>query len=369
MIGPSPTCHPNPERERRTASRCLLPPPRAGNRRWRQRIVHGRIGSLLVALAASLAGCGSESKPASTPRPLRIAVIPKATNHEYWKSIHAGAIKAERELPGVQILWKGPLKEDDREQQINVVENFINAGVDGIVLAPLDETALIRPVLGAKKAGIPVVIMDSGLKAEAGRDFVSYVATDNYGGGQKAGRHLGALLGGKGNVVVLRYLVGSASTSQREDGCLDALTKEFPGVRILSSDQYGGPTMETLYDKAQNLFGRFGEVDGVFSALEPGAFGALRALRDAGKAGRVKLVGFDPSPKLVEALKAGEIHGIVLQDPLRMGYLAVRTVVAHLRGEHVPARIDTGSEVATPQNRDEPRIRELLSPPIDEYLR
>jgi ribose transport system substrate-binding protein len=338
---------------------------------------------LAAVLTIALAGCSrknaaekqrgagpriASTQPASRQGPLKIAVIPKATNHEYWKSIRAGAIKAERELPGVQILWKGPAKEDDREQQINVIENFISAGVDGIVIAPLDDTALIRPVLDAKRSGIPVVVMDSGLKAEAGRDFVSYVATDNFGGGQKAGRLLGRLLDGKGKVIVMRYLVGSASTSQREDGCLDVLAREFPEIEVVSSDQYAGPTTDTAYAKAQNLLSRFGQIDGVFCALEPSAFGMLRALQDAGKAGKVKLVGFDTSLKLIEAMEAGQLHGLVLQDPLNMGYTAVKSLVAHIRGQNVPPRTDTGSTVVTPENMDEPRIKELLAPPIDRYL-
>lgn len=324
---------------------------------------------LIIAAAAACPGCRRETPPPAPVRPLKIAVIPKATNHEYWKSIHAGAIRAEQELAGVQIIWKGPAKEDDREQQINVVENSVNAGVDAIVIAPLDESALRKPLQEAMRAKIPVVVMDSALRGEAGRDFVSYVATDNFEAGRKAGRRLGELLGGKGDVIVLRYLVGSASTTQREDGCLDALATEFPGIRVVSSDQYGGPTTESFYQKAQNLLNRFPKIDGAFCALEPGAFGLLLALRQANLAGKVKLVGFDTSSKLLEAMRAGELHGLVLQDPLHMGFLAVRTAVQHVRGAAVPVRIDTGSEVATPQNMDEPRIRALLSPPFARYLK
>jgi len=324
---------------------------------------------LLAGIAPTLMPACREDKPSTvTPKTLRIAVIPKATNHEYWKSIHAGALKAQSELPGVQVFWKGPAREDDREQQINVVENFINAGVDGIVVAPGDDTALVRPVLAAKRAGIPVVVMDSGLKAEPGVDFVSYVATDNFEGGRKAGRLLGTLLGGKGNVLLMRYMQGSGSTTQRENGFLDAMEREFPDIRILSSDQYGGATTELCYNKAQNLLVRPEPVDGAFCACEPALFGMLLALREAGKAGAVRLVGFDTSAKLVEAMKAGQLHGLVLQDPLTIGYLAVKTIVAHIRGERVPERIDTGSEVATPENMNDPRIRELLSPPFREYL-
>lgn len=299
---------------------------------------------------------------------LRIAVIPKGTTHEFWKSIHAGAVKAELELQGVQVEWKGPVKEDDRKAQIDVCENFINQGVAGIALAPLDNRALVQSVREAGRAGISVVIMDSAVDAEPCKDYASFVATDNYVGGQKGARRLGELLGGKGRVLVMRYQEGSASTMERERGFLDTMAKEFPGIQIVSSDQYGGATTETAYAKAENLLNRFSELEGIFTPNESTTFGMLRALEGSNRVGKVRFVGFDSSEKLVQALAAGRIHGLVLQDPLNMGYMAVKTLVAYLRGEEVPARIDTGSEVATPENMNEPRIQELLKPPIEKYL-
>src|SRR3974390_2399763 len=172
-----------------------------------------------------------------------IAVIPKGTTHEFWKSINAGAVKAQRELTAagtkVQIIWKGPLREDDRDQQIQVVENFMTRRVSAIVLAPLDSRALVRPVHNAVQTKVPVVIMDSDLKSD---QYVSFVATDNYKGGQLAGEQMGKLLGGQGNVILLRFQVGSASTEAREAGFLEVLKKDYPGIKILSSDQHAGAT-------------------------------------------------------------------------------------------------------------------------------
>src|SRR5712691_2642583 len=160
----------------------------------------------------------TEGLPAAE-KPYTIAVIPKGTTHEFWKSINAGAFKARDELAAqgikLDVIWKGPLKEDDRDQQIQTVENFTSRRVSGLVLAPLDSQALVRPVASAVQARIPVVIIDSGLKSD---QYVSFVATDNYKGGQMAAEHLGKLLGGKGNVILLRYAVGSASTEAREAG-------------------------------------------------------------------------------------------------------------------------------------------------------
>jgi ribose transport system substrate-binding protein len=320
------------------------------------------IVSLCVALG--LAACGRKPEgPAKTaaPKTLRIAVIPKGTTHEFWKSIHAGAARAAAEL-GVEIFWKGPQKEDDRAQQITVVEDFISRGVDGIVLAPLDDRALMRPVQDAMEEKIPVVIIDSALQ---GSDYVSYVATDNYKGGVLAARRLGQLLKGRGRIFLIRYQEGSASTVQREAGFYDTMTKEFPGVTFLVKDQYAGATTETAYQLAENLLSRFPDVQGVFAPNESSTFGTLRALQEARLAGKVAFVGFDSSPKLVQGLRDGDLQGLVIQNPDKMGYLGVKTIVAYLHGGPVEKVIDTGVVLATKDNMETPEIKALLSPDLN----
>jgi ribose transport system substrate-binding protein len=309
--------------------------------------------------------------PAARAADYDIAVIPKGTTHEYWKSINAGAVKAQRELKAqgtdVNIIWKGPLQEDDREQQIQVVENFVGRNVAAIVLAPLDFRALVAPVEDAVHAGIPVVIIDSKLNSTLPS---STVATDNEKGGQLGARRLGTLLGGKGRVVMLRYEVGSASTEEREAGFLEVMKGEFPGIELVSIDQYGGATRETAYKAAQNLLNRFGtRMDGVFAPNESTASGMLLALREQGLAGKVKFVGFDANEQLVSALRQGDVQGLVVQDPFKMGYLGVMTAVQVLRHKKVPASIDTGVGLVTLDNMDEPAVAALIHPPLAEYLK
>lgn len=310
-----------------------------------------------------------QREPVANPDALRIAVIPMGSTHEFWKAIHAGAVKAELELKGVQVLWNAPLKEGDREAQIKIVENMLNAGVQGIALAPTDNVALLNPVREATRSGIGVVIADGDLKGNVCTDYCSIVATDSYVGGSKGARRLAEVLGGKGDVILLRCAVGFASTMRREQGFLDTMAKEFPDIRIVSSDQYGGATAESAQNKSESLLQRFPNIDGIFCPNESTTFGMLRALQASGRAGKIRFVGFDSSEKLIAALGAGELHGLVLQDPLNMGYTAVKTVVAYLRGEQVPTRVDTGSDVATPENMNETRIREMLAPPIGTYLK
>jgi len=312
------------------------------------------------ATAPARSETGATGTGATAGKALKIAVIPKGTTHEFWKSIHAGAVQASREV-GVEVLWKGPQKEDDRAQQIQVVEDVISRGVDGIVLAPLDDRALVSVVQDAGREKIPVVIMDSGLQ---GKDYLSFIATDNYRGGVLAARRMGELLQSKGSVFRIRYQAGSASTTDRENGFLETLAKEFPAVKVLVQDQYAGATTETAYQLAENLLGRFPDVDGIFCPNESSSFGTLRALQEARLAGKVKFVGFDSSPKLVQALRDGQLHGIVLQNPVKMGYLGVLEIVKAIRGEKIPERIDTGVTVATRENMDMPEIKALLSPDL-----
>lgn len=315
-----------------------------------------------LALFFLLSSCGTQEQEGEER--LQIAVIPKGTTHEFWKTIHAGAVKASREM-GVDIIWKGPQKEDDRAQQIIVVEDFINRGVDGIVLAPLDDRALCRPVQDAVRESIPVVIIDSALQGE---DFVSFVATDNTQGGVIAARRLGELLGGKGEIFLIRYQEGSASTTKRENGFLETITSEFPDISLLVQDQYTGATTETAYQLAENLIGRFPEVQGIFCPNESSTFGTLRALQESGLAGKIKFVGFDSSPKLIQALRDGHLHGLVLQNPMKMGYLGVKQMVLHLRGQPIESRVDTGVYLATRENMDDPEIKSLLEPDFAAYL-
>ncbi|HXY38105.1 MAG TPA: substrate-binding domain-containing protein [Vicinamibacteria bacterium] len=326
-----------------------------------------------LGLAVTLAPAAACRKSGGVPgkdRPLRIAVVPKGTNMDFWRTVHAGAIKGERDLEkaGVrlELIWKGPLREDDREQQVQVVESFASQGVDGIVLAPLDERALVRPVEEAKRLSIPTVIIDSALDSD---QIVSFVATDNRKGGELAADEMGRLLGGKGKVILLRFQDGSASTTAREEGFLARLGAGWPGVKLLSSDQHAGATRDTAKRAAENLLNRFGaETDGLFVVNESTGSGTLLALQDGGYAGKIRFLGFDSTPAFVTAMRAGQMHAFVLQAPFRMAELGVKTLVDHLQGKTVPRRIDTGVVIVTPANLDTPPVQELLKPPLDTYL-
>ncbi len=327
--------------------------------------------SLVVAFltACVMLACAKQEPPAAA-KSFTIAVIPQGSTHEFWKSIHAGAIKAARDEAAanvrINVIWKGPMREDDREQQVQVVEGFLTQQVSGIVLAPFDKNALVRPVEEAKRAGIPTVVIDSALEST---DPISFVASNNYHGGELAADEMARLLGDKGKVLVLRYQEGVFSTEQREKGFVDRL-KAHPGIEIISSNQFAGATRDTAKSASENLLNRFGnEIDGMFTPNESSTAGALLALEDADKAGKIRFIGFDSSEVFVQAMRAGKLHGIVVQNPFRMGELGVKTLVDHLLGRPVEKRVDTGVTLITPANVDTPEAQQLLHPPLDTYLK
>lgn len=306
-------------------------------------------------------GCGGSS--GHDPSKPTIAVIPKGTAHEFWQTVHAGAVTAGREL-GVNIAWQGPQTEIMRDIQLNIIENFIVQKVDGMALAPQDADAMLPSIKHVNASGIPLVLFDSDANT---RDYVSFVATDNFKGGVEAAKKLGELLGGQGKVIIIANEPGSGSTMLREDGFKQTITNEFPGIQIVDM-QYGKSDRATARNITEDLLTRYPDVDGVFASCEPMTFGAWQALRTRAETNpnlkKPKLVGFDTSEKLNEGLRNGEIDALIMQDPFRMGYLAVSTLVDHLNGKPVEHRIDTGVHVVTQANMDTPEMATLIHPDL-----
>ncbi len=332
-----------------------------------------RLALLLVPLL--LVGCGGSSDGGGgtgsgegggngEKKSYRIAVIPKGTSHDFWLSVQYGAEKAAKELSvdgrTIEIEWQGTDDETKKAEQIQLVDTFIGAGIDGICLAPIDSEALVPPVERADGRGIPVVVFDSGLQDDS--TIVSYVATDNEKGGELAGNHLAKVVGKGGDVILLRYQAGSQSTEQREDHFMQAIANPEYDIRILSENQRVNSDASEALKISESLLREHTEVDGVFTVCEPNNKGMLQALENEGKAGKVKFVAFDSGPRMIEGLKNGSVHGVVLQDPVNMGYLAVKTMVAHLDGETVEKKIDTGVHLATPENMEDEKIASLLTP-------
>jgi len=328
---------------------------------------------LSLLLIGGLSGCGGQDGPstdgggpgAAQQDKLQIAVIPKGTSHPYWRAVHGGAAKAAEEMD-LNIIWNGPPSERARQQQIEIMQNFTARGVDGIVLAPLDSTALVRPVQTAVNRGIPVVIIDSGLETEA---YSSFVSTDNYKGGTMGAEKLGELMDGEGRALMMRYSPGSASTKNREQGFLDTIQEKYPDIELVSTDQYAGVTREESIKTAQDLISNYPDVEGIFCPNESSTFGMMRVLQKRGKSKeRIKFVGFDATEDLANGLEKGLIDALVAQHPFKMGYTGVEMVYRAIQGKEVPKRKATPSVLVTPDNLEDPEIQQVVNPSIQKYL-
>lgn len=311
-----------------------------------------RLKLWLVGVFLLLAGCQQNKQKI-------IGVVPKATSHVFWVAVEKGARSAGQEL-GVTVEWNGAPSETDYARQIQIVDSMINRRVDGLAVAASERKALVASVDRAMKQGIPVTVFDSGLDSE---NFTSFVATNNYEGGQLAGRALAKLIGGKGKVALLRHAPGSTSTMDREKGFSDVIAQEFPGIQIVA-EQYGMSDRAKARAAAENILTANGDLNGIFGSAEPSSVGAALAVKARGLSGKVKVVAFDSSEGLLEDMRGGTIQAIVVQDPYRIGYEAVRTLVDKLNGKTPAKRLDLSAQVILAADIDKPENKRLLSPEL-----
>jgi ribose transport system substrate-binding protein len=309
---------------------------------------------LKAALAALLilAGCQQSKKRT-------IAVIPKATSHVFWVAVEKGAQAAGKEL-NVDVVWNGPPSETEYSRQIQIVDSMINRRVDGIAVAASERKALVGPVDRAMAQKIPVTIFDSGIESE---NYTSYVATNNFEGGQLAARALAKLIGGEGEVGMVMHAPGSASTMDRERGFEDVLKKEFPKIQLVAT-QFGMSDRSKARAAAENMLTAHPNLKGIFGSSEPSSVGAALAVKARELSGKVKVVAFDSSDNLAEDLKGGAIQAMVVQDPFEIGYQAVKTLVDQLDGKTPPKRINLSAKVIFAEDAGKPENQRLLKPEL-----
>ena len=308
------------------------------------------------AAAAWASGCRRDTKK-------RVAVIPKGTSHIFWLTVEAGSLAAGREF-GLEILWNGPPAETDYSRQIQIFDSYVAQRVDGIVIAASDRKALVGPIDRAMASGIPVTVFDSGLDST---NYLSYVATDNKEAGRMGAREMGRLLDGKGQIGLVQHLPGSVSTTDREDGFTELIGKEFPGIRIVAR-QYGMSDRSKSMAAAENILTAHPDLNGFFCSTEPSATGTALAVKSRGEAGNVKIVAFDSNETMIADLRDGVIQAMVVQDPFKIGYEAVKTIQTKLSGGTPPKRMDLEGRVVTLANLDRPEIQKLLNPDLKRYL-
>lgn len=319
------------------------------------RLVSTTTGAFLLASVTLLiSGCNRTHKTT-------VAVIPKATGDLFWESVHAGAVKGGWDNK-VEIVWDGPPAETDIAGEMKIVETMINRQVDAIVLAPSDRSAFKIVVNRAMAAHIPVVIYDSGIDAQ---NYTSFVATDNHLGGAMAADRMGELLKGRGKVVMIKTVPGGASTTAREDGFREELQSKFPGIKILD-ERFGMANPAVSRGVTENMLTAYPDLDGIFASNESGSAGASQALKNS--KGKIKLVGFDSSPMLIDQLRAGVITSLVIQDPFRMGETAVGEAMKGIRGEKVQKDIFLPPRLVDLKNLDDPAVQAQIKPDLQRYL-
>ncbi len=315
---------------------------------------------VLLGVLCALPGCRRRTRPI-------FAVIPKGQAHIFWQTVHAGAAAAAHEA-GVDIEWNGPAVETDYARQIAIVDDFINRRVDGIELAPSDRDALVPAIRRASAAGIPLSVIDSGANTE---DYVSFVATDNYGGGVLAARRLAEILGPPGTprqVAIIGVLPGAASTIAREQGFRDTIEKESPHIKIVAF-QYGMSDRARSLAVTEDILTAHPTLDGIFASNESSTIGAVQALKSRGLAGKVKLVGFDSSPSLLDDLRAGIVDSLILQDPFQIGYQGLRVLLERRAGRQPSKRVHLAPTLLTRDMLADPKMQKLINPDIERYLK
>ena len=308
----------------------------------------------VLALAFSFSSCNR-----STAR--RIGMVPKGRAHVFWQSVHAGAVKAAQEKK-VELVWNGPVSETDVNGELQIVDAMINQHLSAIAVAPIDQKALVSVIERGAKQGIPMVIFDSPAETE---NFVAQVATDNYAAGQVAGKRMVELLGGKGQVAIVAVQLGAASTMAREKGFEDYVQKNAPGIQIMDK-RYGNADFAQSLGVAENMLTAYPKLDAFFASNESSTVGAAQALKSRGS--KVKLVGFDSSPTLLQNLRDGLIDSLVVQDPFEMGYRSILAAVDKLDGG-TPKKIQSIEPLlVTKANLDEPSVHARLFPDLKKYL-
>ena len=314
-------------------------------------------------LLAASAGLGAVSGCADKKGMPVIGVVPKGTNHTFWQSVHAGAIKAGREFE-LDIEWNAPQMEIDAARQIAIVENFITRQADGIVLAPVDSEALVTVVERAADRGIPVAIFDSAINTDK---IITFVVTDNYLGGVMAADRMAQILDGRGKVGVIGFMPGSASTMKREAGFVETVDEKYPDIEVVAVKFNMADRAKALAE-AENLMTAHPDLAGFFADNESSVDGTVQAVKQRGLSGKVKIVGFDASETLIEDMRAGVIDSIVVQDPFKMGYESTRQMSLYLNGQPTEAHIDSGAYLLEPSNVDSPEMQAVVLPDLDCWL-
>jgi ribose transport system substrate-binding protein len=316
-------------------------------------------GCSAITVPDSGAGEGPRVKASG---PLTLAVVPKAVGFDFWDSVRKGAQCAASRMTDVKVQWDGVTTETDVTGQVNLLQNFLTRQVDGLVYAATDAKVLAQVSRDALSQHIPVINIDSGTSPQPAT--VPVFATDNIAAARKVADLLAEALGpGEHKIAFIPFRPGTVTNDQRTTGFKEGLAKH-PSLRLVA-EQISNSDPNTALSVTENILTAHPDLEGIFAASEPGVVGALNALKQAGKAGKIKLIGWDASPDEVNGVTSGTITALVVQNPFRMGFDSVTAMVHTVRTGQVAPSEDTGVTFVTQQNINDPRIQATLKPTCD----
>jgi len=290
---------------------------------------------------------------------IRLAVIPKSVGLDYWEKVHKGAECAAGQLSDVSVTWNGVSDETDVAGQIDLLDNYIARGVNGLVYAATDSTSLLDVTNAATNTGIKVINIDSGTDPQPKK--VPLLATDNIAGAKKAADAMAKAIGPKGGkIAIIAFHAGSQTNDQRVEGFEQGL-KKHKNLKLVET-QYSENDYNTALTVTENVLTAHPDLKGIFAANEASDVGAVEATRMADMLDQVKIVGWDTSPDEVEGVKDGSVVALISQDPFRMGYDGVRGATGLIRHGTPVKDENTGVIVVTKKNLNDRKTQQFVDP-------
>ena len=317
-----------------------------------------KINKLIVILLTLIivTSCSYKQKINASSEVKQVALIVKSREDYYWDTVKMGADIAAKEF-GVEINYMAPIDESDIDAQIKMVSEAVNKGVDAIILAPSDSKALVDIANKARNHKIPVIIIDSNLETDS---INSFIATDNFDAGKKAGEELINLVGEKANVALMGYVKGNHTGDQRENGFLDTLSK-YPNIKVVAK-KYCSEDSSLATTLTKNVLSEYPNLDAIVALNSVSTTGAADAIYEMNLMNSIKIVGFDSTPKEIQYIEKNVIQATIIQNPFNMGYLSVKNASSSINSEKIEEYIDTGSKVINKENMFLPENEKFIFP-------
>jgi ABC-type sugar transport system substrate-binding protein len=288
----------------------------------------------------------------------KIVFIPKSTDVSYWLWVKSG-VETRAALLGYSTDYQGVPREIDIAQQADLVRNVASTKPVGIVMAATDAKALVQPVEEAIAAGVPVVMVDSGVDSDKP---YAYIATDNLGAAAEGADIVAKLVGEKGKVANLGILAGSVTGRERDEGFLNEI-KNYPNITVLPT-QFTGCDPAKALDAATGILNANPDLVAFYSACGPNGLGIAQAVKAAGKAGQIAIVTFDPNPEVIPLFEDGTITAMIAQNPFAMGLQGVDAIDAVVKGRPIRSKnVAIAATIITKDNYNTPEVQALVTPP------